>query len=152
MGIDYGFGSTNIDPKTKIRYGIISMYDVMQAWCDSDEPYYPCDECDVYKKQDDEECIDCEPSTWYIDDGEYKAELCFDGTEIMIMKSPYFTAGAYCSPCAPGAINLNQPENPKTKTADDIAYCFGHDWFEDGKAPYRVFSVETGKEVLPDGP
>lgn len=26
-------------------------------------------------------------------------------------------------------------------------YCLGHDWFAEESAPYRVFSVETGKEV-----
>jgi hypothetical protein len=29
-------------------------------------------------------------------------------------------------------------------------YCFGHDWFEGGKAPYPVFSVKTGELVLPE--
>ena len=28
------------------------------------------------------------------------------------------------------------------------AYCFGHDWFDYGKAPYKVFDVKTNKEVL----
>ena len=152
MGIDYGRGLTNIDPETKIRYGVISMHSVMQSWCDSLEPFYPCkeSECEFYDSENDE-CIDecgmCEPSTWYIDDDGYKAETCFDGTEIMIMKSPFFTTGAFCSPCVPGGINLNEHTGPETD--DDRAYCFGHDWFDDGKAPYRVFSVETRKEVLP---
>ena len=149
MAIDYGRGLTNIDPKTKIRYGIISINAVMQAWCDSSEPYYPCDDCHEggAKREDCEE--DCGPSSWYIDDGEYQADTCFDGTEIMITKSPYFTPGIFCSPCAPGAINLDEACHERhIGHCDDIAYCFGHDWFEDGKAPYRVFSVETGKEVL----
>ena len=30
------------------------------------------------------------------------------------------------------------------------AFCFGHDWFEEGKAPYPVFSVATGKRVRPE--
>jgi hypothetical protein len=25
------------------------------------------------------------------------------------------------------------------------AYCLGHDWFDDGRAPYPVYSVETGE-------
>ena len=148
MAIDYGNGLTNIDPKTKIRYGIISLDSVLQAWCDSSEPFYPCEECE----EDQETCEgDCEPSSWYIDDGEYQADTCFDGTEIMITKSPYFTGGNYCSPCAPGAVDLNAAGDWKCDIGhcDDIAYCFGHDWFEDERAPYRVFLVETGKEVLP---
>ena len=141
MAIDYGNGLTNIDLKTKIRYGIISVHSVLEAWADSSEPHYSCKTCE----EDEETCeADCEPSSWYIDDGEYLAETCFDGTEIMITKSPYFTWGTYCSPCAPGAISLAIGDGK-----DDIAYCPGHDWFEGERAPYRVFSVETGKEILP---
>jgi hypothetical protein len=143
MGLDYGRGLTNIDPETKIRYGIISLNAVMQAWCDSSEPHYSCKSCE----EDEETCeADCEPSSWYIDDGEYQAETCFDGTEIMITKSPYFTGGNYCSPCAPGAISLDEAG---LGPCDDKAYCFNHDWFEGERAPYRVFLVATGKEVLP---
>jgi hypothetical protein len=29
-------------------------------------------------------------------------------------------------------------------------YCLGHDWFEDGKAPYPVYRVDNGELVLPD--
>jgi len=57
-------------------------------------------------------------------------------TELMILKSPYFTHAQYCSPCFPGGGNLETycETGPKT-------YCLGHDWFEDGKAPYPVLSV-----------
>jgi hypothetical protein len=152
MGIDYGAGKTNLDVKTGIRYGVISMHDVMQAWCDSSEPYYPCEDCDIKSEQGDDQdpiCDGCEPSSWFLDDGDYQAESCFDGTEIMIYKSPYFTAGKYCSPCAPGAINLNDAckETP-LESFDNISYCFGHDWFDAEKAPYRVWEVKTGKEVF----
>lgn len=47
-GIDYGKGTTNIDTKTGIRYGIMPMNAIMQAWCDSaDDPEYPqtCPNC-----------------------------------------------------------------------------------------------------------
>ena len=30
------------------------------------------------------------------------------------------------------------------------SYCFSHNWFNEGKAPYKVFEVATHKEVLPD--
>lgn len=142
MAIDYGHGITNIDPEIKIRYGIIALHSVMQAWCDSSEPYYSCEDCEL--EQGSDECFDtdCDLSSWYFNDEGYEAETCFDGTEIMIMKSPYFTWGTFCSPCAPGAINIDVPGS------DGIAYCFGHDWFDEGKAPYKVFSVETGKQIF----
>ena len=31
---------------------------------------------------------------------------------------------------------------------DNRAYCLGHDWFDDNKAPYPVYSVETGREIV----
>lgn len=40
MGIDYGMGLTNIDPANGIRYGVIPMNSVSQAWGDSSEPDY----------------------------------------------------------------------------------------------------------------
>lgn len=64
--------------------------------------------------------------------------------DLFILKSPYFTRCQFCSPCAPGAGYI-------TNTVDDgpRAYCLGHDWFEDNKAPYPVYSVETGELIQP---
>lgn len=144
MGIDYGYGQTNIDLENGIRYGIISLNSgVLQSWCDESEPFYPCADCEASERGEETcENLDCEPSSFYYEADGYLAESCFDGAEIMIMKSPFYTYGAFCSPCVPGAINIDVLGD------DDKAYCFGHDWFDAGKAPYRVFSVETGKEVL----
>ena len=64
--------------------------------------------------------------------------------DIFITKSPYYTTCTFCSPCAPNAGDLSHPVDGGVK-----AYCFGHDWFEEGKAPYPVFSVKTGEEILP---
>ncbi len=65
-------------------------------------------------------------------------------SELWITLSPFYTHAQYCSPCAPGAGNLDTPcpDGPKT-------YCLGHDWFEDSKAPYPVYSVATGELVNP---
>lgn len=35
-GIDYSNGLVNIDPATGIRYGVIPMNSVMEAWDDAD--------------------------------------------------------------------------------------------------------------------
>lgn len=149
MAIDYGHGITNIDPETKIRYGIISMNAVCQAWSDCSEPLYSCKDCEIEQGSDECSNADCEPSSWYINEDGYEAHSCFDGTEIIITKSLYFTGGIFCSPCAPGAINLDEACHERHMGHwDDIGYCFGHDWFDDGKAPYRVYSVATGKEIL----
>jgi hypothetical protein len=136
MGIDYGMGASNINPLTGIRYGVISQNEVLQAWADSSEPYYGEEEME-------EDDYDAEPIFWFIDDGEYKAE-CGDDGEIFITKSPYYTTCAFCSPCAPGAGYLMDYRENGIK-----AYCFGHDWFEDEKAPYKVFRVDNDSVVNP---
>lgn len=172
LGLDYGFGVTNIDPETGIRYGIIPMNDVLQAWADSSETHYVprCGTCgndlpevgetpegdDIPEVSgDDRYCTTCkhivsnddafgdEPDEVSLDDGEYKA-FQDSNMDIMILKSPYFTTCQFCSPCAPGAgYTLNTVEDGVK------AYCFGHDWFDSGRAPYPVYSVETGEIVEP---
>lgn len=174
-GIDYGFGRTNIDNETGIRFGVISQHSVSQAWCDNSELLYPdpvcpncggavrslapdddldaleqfergcadyiCDACKL--TADSADCIGDESIGSEIDDGEYKAVDCLD-SDIMILKSPFYTKADFCSPCVPGAGDLNSENEDGVK-----AYCFGHDWFDEGKAPYRVFSVADDTEVLP---
>jgi hypothetical protein len=87
--------------------------------------------------------------------------------DIMIIKSPYYTYAQFCSPCAPGAgylMNWFKMENgysPETLGIEQFekmaqaagfpkVYCFGHDWFGNGIAPYPVFNVETGELVKAD--
>ena len=167
-GIDYGMGTTNIDRATGIRYGVIPAGDVCQAWADSSESDYgpptcgacgneltEADDTNDMEVEDEFYCDTCEtwcgsqdaygdePIAWTLDDGEYKATQRGDDTDIFILKSPYFTRAQFCSPCAPGACHLNHPTEDGER-----AYCFGHDWFEDGKAPYPVYSVATG-ELIP---
>jgi hypothetical protein len=147
-GIDYGRGQTNIDTSTGIRYGVISQHEVLQAWADSSEGVYP--ECPDHGADCPDDCdynndISDPIGFEYNDDG-YEAS-CGDDGDIFITKSPYFTYAQFCSPCAPGAGYLMNPVEPDP---DNKCYCFGHDWFEGGKAPYPVYSVKTGKLVEPD--
>jgi len=161
MSIDYGMGKTNIDLKTGIRYGVISIHEVVQSWSDSNEPYYPsvCPYCgndipedlDLYQdppvkcescgKELHENDFDmCEAAYYFVDDEEYLA-VDDDYGDIMIMRSPYYTRCPYCSPCAPGAGHL-------TGKGDDCrAYCFGPDWFED-EPPYKIYRVSDDSEVI----
>jgi hypothetical protein len=150
-GIDYGGGITNIDAKTGIRYGVISIHEVTQAWCDSAEPvcevycphcgnYMPkgfdakrCGSC--YKKIEDGDLDGIEPNGWeYVGDG-YILYQSQDDPDIFVIKSPFYTLCSFCSPCAPGAGYLMTPGTVKT-------YCLGHDWFEE-KAPYKVYNIKT---------
>jgi len=163
-GIDYGCGQANYDTKNNIRYGVISINEVLQAWADSAEPHYiyTCPYCgaDLKKGIDAKRCPACykkidsdydfdmlEPVSWFLDDGEYMAEQRQDDPDIFIVKSPYYTYAQFCSPCAPGACYLLSPLDHKAD--NNRCYCFGHDFFESGKAPYKVYSVETGEEITP---
>jgi hypothetical protein len=164
-GIDYGMGQTNVDPENNIRYGVIPFHDVLQAWCDSSEGYYgepdtvECPECGAdCKAKAWGEMVTCEcgeefsadlpdmaePISRFYDGDGYAAEQGNDSPDIFITKAPYFTRAQFCSPCAPGACYLKNPCDDGER-----AYCFGHDWFEGGKAPYPVYSVETGELVNP---
>ena len=121
---------------------------VLQAWADSSEAIYPCNHCEEAQKSEEErECGWCEAIAFKLDDDDgYVAEQSGDDTDIFIVKSPYFTYAKFCSPCAPGAGDLRSKATEK----DGVKiYCFGHDFFEEGKAPYPVYSVETGKLVEP---
>lgn len=156
-------GITNVDLKTGIHYGVINQRHVLQAWVDSSKPNYgtPCEalcpECGVNRNTpgdtkwgDEMTCPNCEtkfdleipdmmePYSFFVDDGEYTAECGEDG-DIFITKSPYYTRCRYCSPCAPGAGYLMNPDKLGIK-----AYCFGPNWFEDGKTPYTVYLVKRG--------
>jgi len=142
VGIDWGRGKANIDPETKIRFGVIPENDVLQAWADSAEPYYGNKEV-----PDDDDLGYDEPYSYYYEGDGFFAECTCGQGDIFISKSPYFTYAQFCSPCAPGACHLRNPINENFK--NNRCYCFGHDWFEDGVAPYKVYLVKTGEEVKP---
>ncbi len=92
-----------------------------------------------------------EPIGWSVDGGEYKMCDCLD-SDVMVMQSPYYTFAPFCSPCVPGAGNLDGATEEGEWIGEEHGvktYCVGHDWFEDGKAPYPVFAVATGAEVTP---
>jgi hypothetical protein len=65
--------------------------------------------------------------------------------DIFIIKSPYFTYAQYCSPCVPGAGNLDSPVDEGTGAK---CYCLGAEWFtEDDPCPYPIWSVKTGERL-----
>lgn len=162
--IDYSMGScVNRDPKTGIRFGVIPAVELGSNWYEDSEAVYVyyCPKCGKYlrKGSDARRCPACryninqdrdfdgtEPEGYkYVREG-YKA-FQTDPTDIFVEKSPYFTYAQFCSPCAPGACYLiNYLDEP---SLNNKAYCFGHDWFESGKAPYKVYDMKTGKVVEP---
>lgn len=143
-GINYGSNTnSNRDHKTGIRFGVIPQGEIFQAWCDCSESIYPndCDECEKDSGEYDER----EPIGFtYLKQG-YTCTQSSDSPDIFVEKSPYYTYAQFCSPCAPGACYLRNEVSEDN--VDNKCYCFGHDWFEDNKAPYTVYSVETGDVI-----
>jgi len=155
----------NQDPNTGIHYGVISMHAVTQAWSDESEALYgpnTCPKCgnEIFESNNDEVeeeyfCDRCrqgfdaedvqaeEPQGYQIDTEELKAVDCLD-SDIMIIKSPFYTFARQCSPCCPNAGDLGSPDG-SLKT-----YCFNHDFFDNGIAPYKVYSVKTDLEIIPE--
>lgn len=128
----------NVDPENGVAFGVIPHQDVGSAWYDSSESYYGECECP------EDGCM-CEVLSFYYTKEGYKAFQSAEGVDIFVEKSPYFTYARECSPCAPNACYLRDHDPHGFK-----CYCLGHDWFEGGRAPYPVFSMETGEEVSPN--
>ena len=131
-GIDYANGIANIDAETSIRYGVIHMHDVLQAWDESSEPVYAdtvCPECgrgltdassldDQGWAEKDLCCESCErsywsdevlpdePIGWNLQGEGYDAWQEQGDCDIFITMSPFYTYAQFCSPCAPGAGHL----------------------------------------------
>jgi len=156
VGIDYGHGLTNIDVETGIRYGVIAQNSISGDTLNDLESIYPfncpncgnetlvpsksmkyeyfCQSCRTWHMSED--CYGEEAIGLKYEDEEYTVVDCLD-TDLMIIKSPYYTKAQYCSPCVPGAGNLDNPMPDGVKT-----YCLGADWFDDyNTCPYPIYSV-----------
>lgn len=82
-----------------------------------------------------------EAQGWSYEDDGYSLVDCLD-VNVFVLASSFYTLAPFCSPCVPGAGDLDNARDDGVKT-----YCLGHDWFESGKAPYPVFEVLPGKEI-----
>ena len=174
-GIDYGMGTSNVDLKTGIRYGVISQGSVGDAWYEDAEPDYgeptcpkcgnPARDCRTLDEVPDWEfakgesceyaCLNCEylfgsdsaygeePNGYNYQDSEYTLTDCLV-SDIFVLKSPYYTYAQFCSPCVPGAGNL---DSPLDKGEGAKCYCLDKSWFEDDKAPYPVYRVSDDSLV-----
>lgn len=119
---------------------------------------YACADCDLIFDASD--VFPDEPAAFVLDDGRYAAESCLD-SDVMLLGSPWYTYAPYCSPCVPGAGNLNDAVATLAELEAGFAewewpalgvktYAFGHSWFDSGVAPYPVLSILTGRPVFPD--
>lgn len=167
IGIDYGMGISNRD--AVFHFGVISQHTPSQwIWDDFEGVYWHgCPECEtefdddtkLEENEDGEECCptcghtEDDDSNWYGDEAMYEKynnsdpnyEISYSETLncFFVEKSPYFTKAVYCSPCAPGAADLDSPN----KDGVDC-YCLGADFFDkDSPCPYPIYSVETGELI-----
>jgi hypothetical protein len=100
-----------------------------------------------------------EPAYYYFDD-QYEAEFSHSLVCWIIKKSPYYTYCKGCSPCVPNAGDLDSPVTPDNFDESNVplsmfdyakvrrAYCLPKEFFDDDKAPYVYFRVETGERVM----
>jgi hypothetical protein len=164
-GIDYSRGMSNVNHETGIHFGVISQNEVLQAWVDSSEPVYNCENCQCDEAFQNDECDYCEPCAYTYDQDGYKCEQLSEDTDIFITESPYYTYAQYCSPCAPGACylmdyfktnslilnnkisSIDAYKRAAEKAGFPKVYCLDFSWFDDEKAPYPVFDVKTGELI-----
>lgn len=163
-GIDYGMGLANVDKETGIRYGVIGCNSLSPYfWDDVEHDYWRgCPECGT---EFGEECNDwrycphCghhdihdsgwhgdESMGWHIDDDpDYLVTDCLDN-DAMVLRSPFYTYAQFCSPCVPGAGNLDSPTD---KGIGAKCYCFGSDWFDkDFPCPYPIYRVDDDSLMI----
>ena len=89
---------------------------------------------------------------YYYEPGGYALKTNETG-DLWVLKSPYYTYAQFCSPCAPGGCYLSSPlevlhdanNKPLNVPESNKCYCLGADYFEDGKAPYDIFSIVTNE-------
>jgi len=164
QGIDYGSGLSNIDNLTGIRYGAIHANSLAECgndiWVEG-AVYLPfCPKCGFeleanevpdlcpycqYEIEDESECYGEEPSYIdYMDAGNgIRVEGGLDG-DYIVVKSNYYTFAPYCSPCVPGAGDLDSADG----TFGIKCYCLPGDYFDSyDPCPYPVWEVLTDKLV-----
>ena len=118
---------------------------------------------------------ECDDRSWLYESQGYVLRDCLQYS-VFVINSPYFTYAPACSPCCPNAgdldsaweeMDLNSRAMASARLTDeqwdqlslakqhhhyeDVAfktYCMGLDFFEDNEAPYPVFSVASGKQVV----
>lgn len=159
-GLNYGAESSNIDIETGVRYGVISANKLSSAICDVLEPIYECScpDCGApmknneppedllceacgYKGRDESEFYPEEPSWWAYEEN----NLFFmqdEYNDIIIFKSPFVAYAQFCSPCMPGACNLESPLAEDSRDRDNLCYALDETWFEGNEAPYDYFKLE----------
>ena len=166
----------NFDEKTGIRYGVISPHSISSFALDDiynngTDPQYEMYKAELEARHKNGEIpietLEDELETYESDgsgimdysDSEYDLHVSGDNFGIFVMKSPYYTYCRGCSPCAPGAGDLNNPIDPVNLDLAQLEHigaktlCLGPEWFDKGddqyarRIPYRVFRVDNDQEA-----
>jgi hypothetical protein len=121
--------------------GELTMHQIIPVlhWEDKGEDFV-CLACQ--KSFDSSDCYPDEAIGFHYDQDGYKLIDCLD-TDVMILKSPFYSFAQFCSPCVPGAGNLESPMPNGAK-----CYALGHDWFEEQIAPYPVYRVSDDIQIV----
>lgn len=89
------------------------------------------------------------------EDKDYILHISDDSFGIFVIKSPYYTYTRLCSPCAPGAGDLNAPLKADHRCKDITntgakTYCLPSEFFDDeyAKIPYRYYRVDNDQEEI----
>lgn len=156
IGIDYGRvdgkPAANIDLKTGIRYGVVAVNNLKHWIWDELEPITTpacphCGNLDIVdddgdpKTNDDGKvvCSHCEnesdeddvwpetPDYWKLTSATIQATVDRDSTYMMVLKSDTIVRCQFCSPCYPGAGNLDIPMDDGIETYGLPIEYFGND-------------------------
>ena len=156
----------NTDEETGISYGVISQnslnLDAINSWYENDSIYdeyveglaeqVKTGEISEDEKEDRLAEYDNDYHHHYVVDDEGISAEHFENLNAWyITKSPFYTFCKKCSPCCPGAGDLDAPINPdghEVVSLWDKAYCLPKEYFENENAPYRVFRVDNDGEVI----
>jgi hypothetical protein len=79
---------------------------------------------------------------WLWEKDGYTLSNCLQ-SDVFVSRSPYYSIVAFCSPCCPGAGNLDSPCESGVK-----AFALGPEFFDsESPCPYSIYRVSDGKEV-----
>jgi len=166
-GIDYGRGITNIDTSNGIRFGVVACNALSPwIWDDLDPVFGPpvCKDCQHemdYESPDDSGRFSCPECSTLTDEEdayphepvgyEYKSETlvmhtAFDNTELFVTKSTHARCVKFCSPCAPGAGDIDSPDESGV-----WAYCPPPEWFGECP-PTDIVTTEEALEIMKNNP
>ena len=101
--------------------------------------------------------------SWLWEKDGYELSNCLV-SDVFVSKSPYFTYAPFCSPCVPGAGNLDSARKIEREYQEDVAtpgdglvvpvedrgvktFCLDKSFFDDEVCPYPYWDVATGNKI-----